>query len=493
MKPYISKSEFMTFIRCPRLFWLSRHKPELASPIDEMTENLFQLGHQVGKLAQDLFPGGIIIANEKNDVFQMAIDTSMATANNSIDTVFEATVINGGLICRADILKRTGKKTWSINEVKMGTEPKIENFWDLGFQWVLLKSAGIAVDRCSLIFVNKSYLRNGPIVPSEFFVSADVTQDVIGLQSQIEEAVFTMKALDQSSEEPEMVLNGKCKAPGKCPFISYCRSHIPRYSVHELPYGHHVVPRLLGQGITLLKDVSLESTRLSPRQIALVKSAKEMKPIFNKSGITRWIEKLKYPLHFFDFETLAGFPFPPFNNTVPYESIPFQYSLDIVNSEGATPKHHEFLVDTFDDSRKALIESMLSSFKSTGSIIAWNMSLELRVIKTLSERFPEYTDPLLKICERFVDLIDIFRDGNYAHFEIGGSASLKAVVPILLPKLAYDGLEVRSGDQASLLYQRYLTGQMTDQEWLEKRPSLLLYCGRDTGTMIQILDILKAL
>jgi hypothetical protein len=492
-KPYMSKSEFMTFTRCPRLFWLSRYKPELATPIDDVTQNIFDLGHQVGLLAQNLFPNGKTIINGKNNVYKMASDTTEAMADNSIESIFEATFINQGLLCKVDILNRMGNKSWSLNEVKMGTEPKPDNILDVAFQTYLLKSDGIGINKCNLIYINKSYLRNGSIDSSEFFMTADVTEDVDGLQTHIEETVVAMKSVDKADDEPQIILNGKCKSPGKCPFISYCKSPVPPYSVHELPYGHHLTPRLLAQGIVLLKDIPIESTKLSPRQLSLIKSAKQEKPIFNKSGISQWISKLKFPLHFFDFETLAGFPFPPFNNTIPYEPVPFQFSMDVVKSEGANPIHHDFLVENNDDSRKALIKAMFKYFEKHGSIIAWNMSFELRVIKTLSERFPEHADQLSNISTRFVDLIDIFRDGNYAHYKIGGSASLKSVVPVLLPQQAYDGLEIRSGDKASLLYQRYITGQMTEQQWQEKRTSLLLYCGRDTGVMIKILDILKAL
>ena len=54
----ISKSKFLEGLRCPRLLWLRYNKPELAEPLGATTLHLFEVGHRIGKIAHELYPGG---------------------------------------------------------------------------------------------------------------------------------------------------------------------------------------------------------------------------------------------------------------------------------------------------------------------------------------------------------------------------------------------------------------------------------------------------
>ena len=71
-----------------------------------------------------------------------------------------------------------------------------------------------------------------------------------------------------------------------------------------------------------------------------------------------------------------------------------------------------------------------------------------------------------------------------------GSASLKKVLPALLPKLSYDNLEVREGGQASLIFELWFDGALPEPEWQKVRPDLLKYCERDTWAMVEPLRLL---
>ena len=70
-----------------------------------------------------------------------------------------------------------------------------------------------------------------------------------------------------------------------------------------------------------------------------------------------------------------------------------------------------------------------------------------------------------------------------------GSYSIKVVLPALVPKLTYKGLEISDGGMAMDAYHQMRA--MIDQTEIEKiRKALLAYCELDTLAMVKILNLL---
>jgi hypothetical protein len=53
----ISKSRYTSFVTCPKQFWLTCHKPELAEETDASLEMRFEQGTEIGEVALNLFNG----------------------------------------------------------------------------------------------------------------------------------------------------------------------------------------------------------------------------------------------------------------------------------------------------------------------------------------------------------------------------------------------------------------------------------------------------
>jgi len=62
----------------------------------------------------------------------------------------------------------------------------------------------------------------------------------------------------------------------------------------------------------------------------------------DKTRIEEFIDSLEYPLYFLDYETIHP-AIPLFDNTSPYQQIPFQFSLHIQKHRGGKLKHQQFL------------------------------------------------------------------------------------------------------------------------------------------------------
>jgi len=109
--------------------------------------------------------------------------------------------------------------------------------------------------------------------------------------------------------------------------------------------------------------------------------------------------------------------------------------------------------------------------------------------------FPDLADSLMKICNNIQDLIDPFHHGHYYTKAIGGSFSIKSVLPAMFPndpELDYHNLEgVHNGGEAMTLFP--LIKDMPPAEQEIARKNLLKYCELDTYAMVKIWQKLKEL
>jgi hypothetical protein len=82
-----------------------------------------------------------------------------------------------------------------------------------------------------------------------------------------------------------------------------------------------------------------------------------------------------------------------------------------------------------------------------------------------------------------------------AKYHFGGSFSLRAVLPALVPELVYDDLEIQDGNSASTALEALLLDAdalgLSERQAL--RRDLLRYCERDTLAMVRIHERLREL
>ncbi len=57
LQVFISKSQFLKGLQCPKSLYLQKYYPELAREVHESREALFESGKEVGVLARGLHPG----------------------------------------------------------------------------------------------------------------------------------------------------------------------------------------------------------------------------------------------------------------------------------------------------------------------------------------------------------------------------------------------------------------------------------------------------
>ena len=198
---------------------------------------------------------------------------------------------------------------------------------------------------------------------------------------------------------------------------------------------------------------------------------------------------LAAPLGFLDFETFMP-AIPPFDGTSPYQQIPFQFSLHVRQVPGGLLRHAGFLAEGGQDARRALVEALLHEAAGLRSIVVYNRSFEDRVLKSLAAWLPEHAEALEQLRSRLVDLMEPFRRRDYCLPSMAGSYSIKAVLPALIPGLAYGDLEVADGQMAMQAYAA-LSREADPVQRENLRRALWAYCERDTEAMVRIVEVLE--
>jgi hypothetical protein len=213
--------------------------------------------------------------------------------------------------------------------------------------------------------------------------------------------------------------------------------------------------------------------------------------ILKRDDLHAFIEGLSFPLYFLDFETF-GVPIPPYDDLKPYSTVPFQYSLHVQNVPGGEVGHSGYLAHAGSDPREEFTEALLKETEGPGDIIVYNASFERGVLRGLSEQLPTYTAAIVERMDRLVDLMQPFRQRLYWTPKMGGSVSLKSVLPALVPDLSYDVLEVQDGTQAMDVFLNLEDlGESAAAE--AQRQALWEYCKLDTLAMVRILEALRRL
>jgi hypothetical protein len=75
---------------------------------------------------------------------------------------------------------------------------------------------------------------------------------------------------------------------------------------------------------------------------------------------------------------------------------------------------------------------------------------------------------------------------------MNGSYSLKSVLPVLVPEMTYDDMEISDGAMASQAY--FTMGELSDPVELSRlRKALLEYCRQDTLGLVRLLEKMRSI
>jgi len=484
----ISKSQFVLGLQCQKALWMFRNQRDLIPEITPEKKEILDAGNLVGQIAMDRYPDGVEVVNEYWDV-NGAIKSTEKFINDGENVIFEAAAAHSlnGAYSKIDILKHVDKTDeWDLIEVKSSTEVKSYHEDDLAFQYYVFNNSGYKIRNCYIMHIDKTYKRIGNINPTKFFRCEDISETVISKQEQIEYSTNELCDVLLKSEIPNIKIGAKCFKPFECNFKNHCWKHIPEYSVYNIFQKKKAEIIERDHGATL-ETLPLELYPSGLKNIDLT-SYFSGKTKVEEEKILNFLEDLKYPIHFFDYETIAQ-AIPIFQDTSPFQQIPFQFSLHIQETSNEEPNHFEYIHKDMDDPRYELIKKLITLCGTKGSILVYNQSFEIARNNELARDFPEFKDALEAINSRIIDLMTPFKQRWLYHPQQEGSVSLKSVLPAFTD-LDYADLEIGNGGDAMRQYSSFVKGNLEKSLVNDLWNDLSEYCKRDTYALYKLLLVL---
>lgn len=480
MKNFLVKSDFLAAQQCLTMSWLRlRTNPTKISEADQFR---MKQGQEIGLLARTLYPDGNLIS--ETDPKSAVEITQDLVADLSIGTLFEAAFTSGPFTARADILSREDGG-WHVLEAKSSfadTSNIRELVDDLSYTVMILRRAGLAVARASLLLLSRSYCFGDG--PENLFEIIDQTKDVNSRVTEFDKTADGLAIALVDGQRPTPALMSACR---NCEFFSEkCLGCGVAHTVLEIPGLHYTKLKRLSAANIIDLTQAPGDLQLNSRQQRVLNSALSGRMLV-ESGLGEALKSIVWPCHYLDFETVATvLPLYPGHGC--HRQVLTQFSIHHRQSCDAELNHSEYLANASKDCERELAVALIDSLGDRGSIMVYS-SFEATRIKALRDEFPDLAPELEAILSRLFDLLPIIEVHVY-HPDFRGSFSIKKVLPVLVPDLSYDDLEVADGNAAITEFARMARGEILGDMIEITRQHLLEYCKRDTYAMVKLHDTL---
>ena len=490
--PLLTKSRFVSGLQCLKMIHLDWYKNGTPSPVTQAQQFIFDQGDRVGVLAQQRFPGGVLVDVAYYAREEAEEETQRLLADASVNVLYEASFRSHDVHVRCDILERHGDGTFGLIEVKSSTSAKSQYLPDIAVQLWVLEGAGLAVSTAHLLHINREYVYpGGEYALDELFNLVDVTEEARSVITDgLPQDAESMLRVLSDPETPDIPVGRHCKKPYTCAYYDHCHVGLPDHSVAQLPRaGEALLDKLDAAGIKDIREIPDDFEGLSASQ-QRVRDTLVGGESYVGAELARALGSVEYPLFFLDFETFnPGLPLFP--GTRPYDLVLFQWSLHVRTDAGSEETHAGFLAEGEEDPRGEFLKSLLEQIGPEGSIVVYS-AFEASRLRELAVLYPEHAGAIEGVISRIVDLLTIVRDHVY-HADFHGSYSLKAVLPALVPDLNYGDLEVQEGGGASATFFAMRLLDPPSSERQTRYEALWEYCKRDTLAMVRVFDALGEL
>jgi len=465
----ITKTDFLDFLGTPMHLWASKHDQIEKAPT-LFDQHLMKQGKKIEELAREFIQEHLL-------------------QGTNVEIEHEKTFIDGNFQARVDTVAcYPDENLIDIYEIKSSSSVDKKDRYDGAFQRVVCE-ASVTVRDVYIVHLNKGYIRQGELELAELFIADNINEDIEDIRDEViaaREEAHKISLLDT----PDQIL--ACVKPDECPCPTLCHGELPDYPIYDIPrLNHNKALRLREGGILAIKDIPA-GYPLSDFQSRCVEVVKNGAPVSDIPAIRNELNKMEYPLNFLDYETYnPGTPF--FDGYKPYQHVVFQYSLHIVENPESEMEHHEVLFTDEGDPGIRLVKHLSERIAETGSVIVWHKPFEMGRNKEMAEQYPEHRDFLLNVNARIYDLKEIFSKGLYIHPDFHGSASIKNVLPVLVPEFDqnYAELHISQGEEAMLAWAEIMIGNIPEDQVPKLRQELLAYCELDTLAMVKIWEALQ--
>jgi len=230
MSEYIlSKSTYIRGLQCHKSLYLNKFRPYLRDKISEEQLAKFARGHAVGKIAQQLFPGGIAMSRPGKPA---ALKTAQLISEG-FPVIYEACFISDDVIVALDILVKQGNG-YIAYEVKSSLALSNVYYNDAFLQYHVLNASGLRPEKFFLIHRNADVELSGTGDLHEMFVFTDVTPECEANESLVQDGISQMLDVLTRDKSPDIQPGKHCMNPYPCDFRGVCWKKISKEEQEEL-------------------------------------------------------------------------------------------------------------------------------------------------------------------------------------------------------------------------------------------------------------------
>ena len=139
-------------------------------------------------------------------------------------------------------------------------------------------------------------------------------------------------------------------------------------------------------GILAIENVT-DDFELTEKQRHQVNATKTKRPFVDAEAIETFLSAMEYPIAFLDYETYPC-ALPRFAGYRPFDQIPFQFSLHLVEGPRRGAHHHAFLFTEPGCPDASFVAALKAAPPTMGNVVVWNQTFEKGINAQLAERLP---------------------------------------------------------------------------------------------------------
>jgi hypothetical protein len=388
------------------------------------------------------------------------------------------------------------------------------------------------IDKIFIAHVNSDYVRHGAINIDDIVSFQDIwgirsisviqnskpknvsIDDSLETETNIQAYIDLMRTELVLPEEDFWVLH---PFPGN-KYLEYFGADKPFGTIYSIPIHHSRAP-LIAQAA---RENRIDISALSQEELRWIGTEagnfidkyfrSEREPCIEETEIVSGLTALQFPICFYDYESVST-PIPLLDWISPYQQAVVQYSLHKLFADGHIEHYWAVLVwewelqitdvTGIDDpnielqknrivigNQKDFLQLFLADIGNhlnTSSFVVWYKPFENSRNKEIGESYADLEDSFLKINDMTYDLYDPFSEYKYFDRRFQGSASIKKVLPVLVPGLSYEHLNIGKWDKAMNKLAELIRGDISDTEdRIQTAKDLLIYCRQDSWAMVEI-------
>jgi hypothetical protein len=201
----------------------------LRDKISEEQLAKFARGHTVGKVAQQLFPGGIAMSRPGKPA---ALKTAQLISEG-FPVIYEACFIADDVIVALDILVKSGNGYHAF-EVKSSSALSEVYYNDAYLQYHVINGSGLKPEKFFLIHRNSDVELSESTDLEQAFIFTDVSADCELHEAIVNEKISKMLDVLKLDKSPDIQPGKHCMKPYPCDFRGVCWKKITKQEQDEL-------------------------------------------------------------------------------------------------------------------------------------------------------------------------------------------------------------------------------------------------------------------